>query len=126
MSAVPGLTRFAPTAVLGAVATVVTGFAINGLSPDPWKWSWWWLSLVLGAVGLVASTLWAFRLQSKQSDDRPDIAQRSAVGDQQLAAGNKVNMNAAPGGITALNISGGITMSPQRGDDDPHPRRAAR
>lgn len=121
MSANSGCARYAPSAVLGTAGTIVAGFAVNGLSPDPWKWSWWWLALVLGAVGTVASALWVVVLQSKSSGDRSGSALQSATADQQIAKGNRIDMRVGEGGIAAVNISGGITMSP-RSNDGPHPR----
>ncbi len=71
--------RLWPPFTLGAISTVVVGFATSVLTSDkPHGW-WWWPALAVGILGLVVSGPWGFRLQAELSDDVERAAQLVSV-----------------------------------------------
>ncbi|MGB8386787.1 hypothetical protein, partial [Mycobacterium sp.] len=83
--------RLLPSAAICAVSTVAGGYAVNKLtSSGP---AWWWAIVGVSLVGLIAGTLWGYRLQSHLPDNR------------QAPAASIVNQSARDVSISADNHS---------------------
>ena len=111
--------RLLPSVAVGAVSTTAGGYAINELTNrGPW---WWWSVVGASLVGLIAGTLWGYRVQSHAPDDQPAPTSR-AVNQTARDGGSNVSISAdnqsvAAWSVDTVNMSGPPRREGNRDDD---------
>jgi hypothetical protein len=113
------LWRLLPSVTLGAVSTTAGGYAVNELTNGGPAWWWGVVSASLG--GLIAGTLWGYRVQSHAPDDRPGRTAK-AVNQSARDGGSNVSISAdnqsvAAWSVETVNMSGPPRRESNRDDD---------
>jgi hypothetical protein len=118
MSGKPVIARLWAPLTLGAASTVALGFATNLLTADkPHGW-WWWAVLAAGILGLVASGIWGYVLQTDRSPAATAAATQGDAGGAQQVASGGININANNNSAAALHM-GEVNIGHQK-DDKPN------
>jgi hypothetical protein len=113
------LWRLLPSVALGAASTTAGGYAVNELTNGgP---AWWWAVVGASLGGLIAGTLWGYRVQSHAPDDRPAPTAK-AVNQSIRDGGSNVSISAdnqsvAAWSVDTVNMSGPPRRKSDRDDD---------
>jgi hypothetical protein len=109
--------RLLPSVALGAVCTAAGGYAVNELTNG--KPAWWWAIVGVSLVGLIAGTLWGYRVQSHAPDGRPVPAARTVNQSARDVSISADNHSVAAWSVDTVNMSG----PPRREDNRDNGRR---